>query len=49
MKLLQLPTHPRDLQGLMVAELILPGEGWLRLEQGHKEKLQGGHGDSGAA
>ena len=25
--LLQLPTHPRDLQGLMVEELILSGEG----------------------
>ena len=34
LKLLQLPTYPRDLQGLMVAELILPREGQLMSEQG---------------
>ena len=40
--LLQLPTHPRKLQGPMVEELIMPGEGWLKPEQGLAEREQGG-------
>ena len=36
--LLQLPTHSRDLQGLMVKELILLGEGQLMSEQGYAER-----------
>ena len=39
--LLQLPTHPRKLQGLVVDDLILPGEGWLRPEQVPTERQQG--------
>ena len=47
--LLQLPTHPRKLHGLMVDEPILPGEEWLRPEQGPVERQQGGLSDSIAA
>ena len=47
--LLQLPTHPRDLHGLMVEELILLGKGWLSPEQGHAERQQGGPSGSEAA
>ena len=47
--LLQLLTHPRKLQGPMVEELILPGEGWLRPEQGPAERQQGGPSGSIAA
>ena len=36
--LLQLPTHSRDLQGLMVKELILLWEGQLMSEQGYAER-----------
>ena len=47
--LLQLPTHPRDLQGLMVEELILPMEVSQRPDQGHVKRQQGGPSGSRAA
>ena len=47
--LLQLPTHPRNVQGLMVEELILLGEGQLMSEQGYAERQYGGPSGSGAA
>ena len=36
--LLQLPIHPKKLQGPMVEELILSGEGYLRSVQGPEER-----------
>ena len=47
--LLQLLTHPRKVQGAMVEELIQPGEGWLRPEQGLAERQQEGPSGSVAA